>query len=124
LNLSRYEIDNCYLEHEEPVRSSLLALRKLILSFDKEITEAWKYKMPFFCIKGKMFCYVGLTRKRIGLIGIVEDKKVIHPDLQMENRSRMKIIPFDPTRDLPIRTIRAILKMTLDLYTQEPFQKK
>jgi len=41
------EIDNFYLQKAEPVKSCLLFLRNYILHHDKNITEAWKYKMPF-----------------------------------------------------------------------------
>jgi predicted RNA binding protein YcfA (HicA-like mRNA interferase family) len=34
----------------------------------------------------------------------------------MEKRSRMKIILFDPAQDLPIKTIKTILKQALNLY--------
>lgn len=82
-----------------------------------EITEAWKYGMPFFCYKGKMFCYLWL-HKKYGqpYIGIVEGKKVDHPDLLQEKRARMKILLLDPGTDLPLKKINAILKQILALY--------
>lgn len=52
------DIDHFYLHKEEPVKSCLIALREIILEQDPEITDAWKYNMPFFCYKGKMFCYL------------------------------------------------------------------
>ena len=48
------ETDNFYLQKDEPVKGCLLFLRNYILNYDKNITEAWKYGMPFFCYKGKM----------------------------------------------------------------------
>jgi hypothetical protein len=57
------EIDNFYLNHDEPVKGCLLALREIILSQDKDVTAAWKYGMPFFCFKGKMFCYLWVHKK-------------------------------------------------------------
>jgi Domain of unknown function (DU1801) len=44
-------IDNFYLQKEEPLQSCLLALKAIILAQDEEITAAWKYGMPFFCYK-------------------------------------------------------------------------
>ena len=111
------EIDNYYLQKEEPTKSCLLFLREHILSFDPNITEAWKYRMPFFCYKGKMFCYLW-THKKNGLpyIGIVEGKKIDHPALIMEDRARMKIMLLDPTIDLPIATTDEILTAALEFY--------
>src|SRR6185437_9054488 len=50
--------DNYFLQKEDPDKSCLQFLRQLILKQDRNITEAWKYGMPFFCYKGKMFCYL------------------------------------------------------------------
>jgi hypothetical protein len=48
--------DNFFLRQEEPAKGCLLAMRDIILAFGPDITSAWKYGMPFFCYKGKMFC--------------------------------------------------------------------
>jgi hypothetical protein len=111
------EIDNYYLQKEEPIKSCLLFLREHILNYNSNITEAWKYKMPFFCYKGKMFCYLWV-HKRNGLpyIGIVEGRRIDHPALIIEDRARMKIMLLDPTTDLPIETIDSILKIALSFY--------
>lgn len=111
------EIDLYYLQKEEPVKGCLLFLRQHILDFDKDITEAWKYRMPFFCYKGKMFCYLWVHKKNgLPYIGVVEGKKIDHPDLILEDRARMKILLIDPNNDLPIDEIDAILKKTLSFY--------
>ena len=111
------DLDNFYLQKEEPVKSTLLALREIILKQDKDITEAWKYRMPFFCYHGKMFCYIWIHKQYLQpYLGIVEGKKVKHPKLQMEKRARMKILLLDPRKDLPVRAIQTILKEALNLY--------
>jgi len=111
------DIDNFYLQKDEPVKSCLLALREIILSQDKDITSAWKYGMPFFCYKGKMFCYLWIHKNRLQpYIGLVEGKHLTHPDLLSEKRSRMKILLIDPSKDLPVKKIQLILKQAIDLY--------
>jgi hypothetical protein len=111
------DIDNYFLEKEEPLKSYLLTLRDYILQYDKNITEAWQYKMPFYCYKGKRFCYLWVHKKfHQPYLGIVDGKKINHPDLILENRARMKIMLFDPTKDVPLKTIQAILKTVLSLY--------
>lgn len=111
------DLDNFYLKKEEPSKSCLLALREIILSFDKDITHTLKYGMPFFCYKGKMFCYLWIQKKTgLPYIGIVEGKLIDHKDLIQEKRSRMKIMLFDPGKDLPAKTIRLILKQAIGLY--------
>lgn len=111
------DFDNYFIKKEEPIKSCLLALREIILAQDKDISAAWKYGMPFFCYKGKMFCYLWVHKKHLQpYIGIVEGKRLSHPDLIIEKRARMKIMLFDPSKDLPIKTIKVILKQALDLY--------
>jgi hypothetical protein len=103
-------LDNFYFQQEEPDKSCLLALREIILSQDTNITATWKYGMPFFCYKGKMFCYLWLHKTlHQPYIGIVEGKHIEHPDLIQEKRARMK--------DLPVATIKGILQQAIMLYT-------
>ncbi len=109
--------DNFYLQQPEPAKSCLLALKTIILSQDKDISESWKYGMPFFCYKGKMFCYLWVHKQhKQPYIGIVEGRRFDHPDLIIEKRSRMKIMLFDPGKDLPVKTINSILRQAILLY--------
>lgn len=110
-------LDNFYLNQEEPAKSCLLALREIILAQDNEVSNAWKYGMPFFCYRGKMFCYVWV-HKKYGqpYLGIVEGNRFTESFLIQEKRSRMKIMLLDPKRDLPVRRINSLLKKVLDLY--------
>jgi hypothetical protein len=111
------ELDNFYLQQEEPIKGTLLALREIILQQDKDVTNAWKYGMPFFCYKGKMFCYLWFHKKhKQPYIGIVEGKRFDEPFLIQEDRSRMKIMLFDPNKDLPLQTIECILQKAINLY--------
>jgi len=110
-------LDNYFLQKEEPIKSCLQFLRKHILKLDAHITEAWKYGMPFFCYKGKMFCYLWVHKKHgLPYIGIVEGKKINHPDLIIEKRARMKILLLDPGKNLPMKKINAIMKEVIALY--------
>lgn len=110
-------IEEYYHYKEEPVKSCLLALRNQILQLDANITEAWKYRMPFFCYKGKMFCYLWIHKKTLQpYIGIVEGRQIEHPLLIQEERARMKIMLFNADEDLPVKTLNKILKQALALY--------
>ena len=111
------ETDNFYLQKDEPVKGCLLFLRNYILNYDKNITEAWKYGMPFFCYKGKMLCYLWVHKKnRMPYLGIVKGKQIDHPELIIEDRSKMKIMLFDPAKDIPVETIDYILEEAISLY--------
>lgn len=103
-------IESFFASREEPGKSCFLFLRKLLLEFDNAITEHWKYGMPFYYFKGKMFCYFW-THKVQGLpyIGIVEGGRIKHKDLIQEKRARMKILLVDPQQDIDVIKIRKIL---------------
>ena len=110
-------IDQYFLQKEEPVKSCMLFLRDYIIRFNQDITEEWKYGMPFYYYRGKMFCYVWVHKKyKQPYLGIVEGKRINHPQLIPEKRARMKIMLFDPVKDLPIKTINSILKEALTFY--------
>jgi hypothetical protein len=114
------EIDDFFLQKDEPVKSCLLFLREHLLSYDKNITEAWKYKMPFYCYKGKMFGYLWVNKKtHQPYIGIVEGRKIEHPLLIIEKRSRMKIMLLDAREDIPVETIDEILKLAINIYNTQ-----
>lgn len=119
------DIDHFYLQKEEPVKSCLIALREIILRQDPEIMEAWKYGMPFFCYKGRMFCYLWVHKTtKLPYVGFVEGKHLSHPKLLTEKRARMKIFLCDPEKDLPVKTIEMILKQSLNLYRRGIVQIK
>jgi hypothetical protein len=114
------EIDNYFLQKEEPVKSCLLFLRDYILSYDEAITEVWHYRMPFYFYNGKRFCYVWVQKKnQLPYVGIVDGKLIDHPNLVQEERTRMKILLFDPKKDIPLKTLRSVLDASLKLHKQK-----
>ncbi len=110
-------IDNYFLQKDEPVKSCLQFLREFILKQDDNITEGWKYGMPFYFYKGKRFCYLWTHKKyNQPYIGIVDGKRISHPDLVIEKRARMKILLIDPAKDIPVKKLDGIFKEVLVLY--------
>ena len=109
--------DNFFLQQDEPVKGCLLALRNIILSHNSNITEAWKYGMPFYYYHNKMFCYLWVHKKyKQPYVGIVEGGKINHPLLIQEKRALMKIMLIDPQKDIPLKTIKGILKKAATFY--------
>lgn len=109
--------DNYFAQQQEPAKSVLLAMRQLVLAYDKHITEEWKYGMPFYCYKGKMFCYLWVHKKfSQPYIGIVAGSIVADPDFIQEKRARMKILLLDPAKDIPVKKIKATLKQVVAFY--------
>jgi hypothetical protein len=111
-------IENFFAEQEEPARGCLLFLRTHLRNLNPLISEEWKYRMPFYYYKGKMFCYLWIHKKhKLPYIGFAEGWQLEHPALLMEKKARMKIMLIDPTTDIPVDTIDSILKKALKLYT-------
>ncbi|WP_342328664.1 DUF1801 domain-containing protein [Pedobacter sp. FW305-3-2-15-E-R2A2] len=113
-------LDNFYFNKEEPIRGCLLTLRDLILKQDPRITTEWKYGMPFFYFKGKMYCYLWI-HKKYGqpYIGMANGNKLDHPELLTEKRARMKILLTDPNKDLDVAMIESILQQALKLDSRD-----
>lgn len=110
------ELDNYFLGQEDPQKSYLQALRVLILKFHPGVSEGWKYSMPFYFYNKKRFCYLWIHKKyQQPYIGIVEGKKIHHKKLIAEKRSRMKIMLFDPEKDIPVKDIKIILRQAIEL---------
>ena len=119
------ELDHFYLDQEEPIKGTLLALKDIILALDSDISPAWKYKAPFFLYKGKMFCYLWIDKKtNEPYIGIVEGLRIEHPILEQGNRSKMKILRVNPNQDIPIKEIQFILNKALDFYRNGTIKTK
>jgi hypothetical protein len=111
------QLDDFYLKQEEPIKGIFLALKEIILKQDNDITNVLKYGMPFFCYKGKMFCYLWTHKKhKQPYIGIVEGKHFDEDFLLQEKRSRMKIMLFDTNEDLPLEQIEDIIQKAIKLY--------
>lgn len=64
-----------------------------------------------------MFCYLWYHKKyNQPYIAIVEGKRFDEPFLIQENRSRMKIMLYDPTQYLPLEAIEIILQKAIRFY--------
>lgn len=108
------DIDNYFLSKEEPARSCLLYLRGYIRDFDTHITEEWKYRMPFYYYKGRMLCYLWTDKKtKEPYVGIADGYKINDPLLIQGDRTRMKILPINPVRDIPVKALKAILEQAI-----------
>ncbi len=106
-----------YLNLEEPNQSCFMAMREIILSLDDQVTEEWKYRMPFFYYKGKMFCYVWTDKKtKEPYLGVVRGNLLDHPALEAGDRTRIKILRINPNEDIPIELIAEILEQAMSLY--------
>lgn len=111
------EIDRFYEEKEEPNRSCFLALREIILSYNSDLKEAYKYKLPCFVIGKTIFCYLWKDKKtQIPYISFNKGVKIDHPALFQGNRKTFKLLYIDPNEDIPVKTIHEIFDLAIEHY--------
>ncbi len=64
-----------------------------------------------------MFCYLWIDKKtNEPYIGIVEGNRIDHPALIKGERARMKILPIDSDKDIPVGKINEILNVASAYY--------
>jgi hypothetical protein len=124
MNVALTALDNYYEQLPEPSKSCMLALRQIILQHATHFTEAWKYRTPFYCYKGKMCCYTWIHKKyKVPYIGFVAGKHLKSPYLLQEDRKLIKILLVQPTEDLPIDIIKQLLNDAIELYDKGIIKK-
>jgi hypothetical protein len=110
-------VDDFFLNLQEPLQSTLLAIDSILKQQDKNIVVAIKYGMPFYHYKGRMFAYVWQDKKtKEPYIGFVEGQKINHPKLETGDRKRIAILRCSTTKDLPLTAIKTITKQALHFY--------
>lgn len=103
------DLDLFYENQIEPNKGCFLALRSILLNLDKNIEESWKWQLPFFTYKGKMFCYLWQDKKTVfPYICIVKGSEIDHPLLELGNRKTMKAFTVNPNKDIAIEELLKI----------------
>lgn len=112
-------LNQFFLEQDEPNKSCFLALRDIVLRFNPQISEHWKYKLPFYYYQGKPFCYFWKDKKTDHpYIGIVKGKWIDSPFLYQGDRKKMKVFKIDANKDLPVEEIYAVFEEASKFYTK------
>ncbi|MGG5209061.1 DUF1801 domain-containing protein [Chryseobacterium sp. MIQD13] len=104
-------IQEYFYRIEEPERSTLLFLRKMILESDPEhISETFSFGLPFFKYKKKMLCYLYYSKKhKQHYISFYHGDRLNYPELIQEGRKKFKIFLIDMEKDLPLSFIMNVL---------------
>ena len=119
------DLNKFFLNQDEPNKSCFMALRKIILGFPRSnssdnphITEHWRYKVPFYYLKGKPFCYLWQDKKtKQPYIGIVKGHHINSPFLIKGNRKKMKVFRIDPKVNLPVDEIYLVFEEAVKFYS-------
>ncbi len=112
------QLDNFYLEKNEPVKSCLMVLRNIILRHNEKVTERWYYRLPCFFYDGHMFCYLGIDKKN-GMVHLImyPGKRLNHPKLALiKGRDQSKTLVIAPDKDIDIIVIGEIFKEAFSFF--------
>ena len=110
------ELEQFYENQEPELREVYLALRQIILNQDENITAEWKFQLPFFYYKRKMLCYLWYHKKlKLPYISFMDANLLNDKRLLMENRKRAGILLINPQKDLPVKLVKEILTLLLQL---------
>ncbi len=113
------QLQDYYLTLPEPTQGCFLAVRDYILAYDPLIAEAWKYRTPFFCYRGRIMSYLWINRKtQQPYLGVMDGKLIEHPQLRSEGRARVKVLSLDPAGELPLDVIDFVLQQSIALRQQ------
>ena len=111
------EIDHFYENQEEPLKGCFLALRSILSVAHPAITEEWKYKLPFFYLNKKMFCYLWKDKStQDAYVSFADGFRLNHPALESGDRKRFKIYRINPAEDINIVELNEIIDQALQLY--------
>ena len=111
--------ENYILNQPEPYRSILLHLQIVIENTIPEVELLYKYKIPFYYIHKKPFCYLNASHKKQFVdLGICKGKHVkIHEDyLITEKRKKMASLRYKNPENIDERVLIEVLKKMKSLY--------
>lgn len=111
------QIDNYFYSLNEPQKSCLLFLRRFILDYSDKITESRKFNTPFYYYNKKWLAFISYDPKtNVIYIAFVKGNLMKHPKLVSEGRKQQKIFYVDPSKDVDIKSLKAILQEASKLY--------
>ncbi len=114
------DLDRFYLEKEEPIKSCLLALKQLILSYNPKLDHQWRYRLPCFMLSGYTFCYLWIDKKsQYPYIAIGKGNEIEHPDLVVGGRKYFGLLLINPEEDIPVEKVHEIFDQVMQLYPAE-----
>lgn len=111
--------ENYILNQPEPYRSILFHLQIVIEYTLPEMELLYKYKIPFYYINKKPFCYLNASHKNHFVdLGFCKGNQIqIHKEhLVTENRKKMVSLRYKSLEDINDAILKEVLKKAESLY--------
>jgi len=107
------------INQPEPYRTILLHLQVIIESTIPELELLYKYRIPFYYLNKKPFCYLNANHKKQYVdLGFWKGNKIqIHQKyLVTENRKMMASLRYKSIEEMDDAILIAVLKKAASLY--------
>jgi len=111
--------ENYILNQPEPFRSILLHLQVVIEHTVPKLALKYKYRIPFYYINNKPFCYLNASHKKQFVdLGFWKGNQIqIHQEfLVTENRKMMVSLRYKSMEDINEIVLREVLLKAASLY--------
>ena len=110
-------VDNYILSKPEPWRSMLIELQAVIKHTVPEVEEAYKWRLPFYSLNGKMYCFLNFRKSFVDVgfpWGIHLEKHTTHL-VGGEKRKNLRSLRYHSLEDIDITLLQEVLRETAQL---------
>ena len=111
--------ENYIIKQPEPYRDILLYLQVLVERTIPELELKYKYKIPFYYLNGKPFCYFNASHKKQFVdVGFCKGNQIeIHKEyLVAEKRKKMTSLRYTNLEEVDAQILIEVLKDAKKLY--------
>jgi len=104
--------ENYILKQPEPFRSILLQLQIIIESTVPDIEMMYKWKIPYYYLSGKPFCYLNVTKGYVDIgIRYGDYLNGFNEYLVAENRKSFKSLRYHSVDEINHEILTQVLKV-------------
>lgn len=116
--------ENYILNQDEPYRSMLMHLQMVIEQTIPEVELKYKYKIPFYYLNSKPFCYLNQSKDYVDLGFYNAAHLTVHLDkLYSKGRKVMKSLRYKTLPEINDEILREVLLDALNV-SHKGFYKK
>lgn len=111
--------ENYILNQPELFREILLYLQLVVEKIIPELELKYKYKIPFYYLNGKPFCYFNASHKKAFVdVGFVKGKLIqVHQEyLVTESRKKMVSLRYKSIEEVDDQVLEEVLEEAKSLY--------
>lgn len=110
-------VDNYILSKPEPWRSMLIELQAVIKHTVPEVEEAYKWRLPFYSLNGKMYCFLNFRKNFIdvGFPWGIHIETYAHHLVGGEKRKNLRSLRYHSPEEIDITLLQEVLREAAQL---------